>query len=461
MTKKSPDIARAEQIPLRDDTRHAAARALRERSPRSAHGLWKATAKGRDVIGMLQQSSLGRIPELVPIRYGRMLQSPFAFLRGSASIMAYDLSRTVTSGIRTQVGGDCHLMNFGEFGTPERNLVFDINDFDETLPGPWEWDLKRLVASVMVAGRHRNFSESNNRKAVLAAVRSYRTKVGEFAAMSPLQCWYSHINAEDLGSLSRTPAVRQRLATEATQARLQTGESILDKKTEVIDGQRRIKDNPPLVFHPSHLPQFDVLMRAFFHQYRLSLPDDRRHLLDRYKIKDVAMKVVGVGSVGTRCSVALFMENDHAPLFLQFKEARASVLEPYVGKSVYQYHGRRVVEGQRLMQSSSDIFLGWARHEETGVDYYIRQLRDMKNSIDIDSIALPELIDYAGFCGWAMARAHAKAGDSIAISGYLGKSDVFDLALAKFAQCYADQTDADFGVMVKAVASGRLEALKE
>jgi uncharacterized protein (DUF2252 family) len=461
MTKKTLDIPPPVRMLLPAETRHAAAKALRENSPRSAHGKWKPPSKGRDVIGMLKQSSVGRIPELVPIRYGRMLQSPFAFLRGSASIMAYDLSRTATSGIRTQVGGDCHLMNFGEFGTPERNLVFDINDFDETLPGPWEWDLKRLVASVMVAGRHRKFSENNNRKAVLAAVRSYRTKMAVFAGMSPLQCWYSHINAEDLVNLSSTPAVEQRLAAEAAQARIRTGESILAKTTEIVDGKRRIKDNPPLIFHPDHLPNFDVLMRAFFHQYRLSLPDDRRHLLDRYELTDIAMKVIGVGSVGTRCSVALFMEGEHDPLFLQFKEARSSVLEPYVGKSAYQYHGRRVVEGQRLMQSSSDIFLGWARHEETGIDYYIRQLRDMKNSIDIESIALPELIDYAGFCGWALARAHAKAGDAVAISGYLGKSDVFDLALAEFAKRYADQTEADYSVMAKAAASGRLNVLKE
>jgi uncharacterized protein (DUF2252 family) len=443
-------------IPL--EQRLAAAKAKRESCPRSIHAQIKTSSKGRDVVRMLEESSAGRIPDLVPIRYGRMAKSPFAFLRGSASIMAYDLSKTAISGIRTQIGGDCHLMNFGEFGTPERNLVFDINDFDETLPGPWEWDIKRLAASVMVAGRYRNFSEGNSKKAVLAAVSFYRNKMAEFAGMSPLRCWYSRINAEDLANLSDDPLVKQRLRTEAEQARLQTGESVLKKTAEVVDGKWRMKDNPPLVFHPHHIPHFDELMRIFFRQYRLSLPDDRRALFDRYTLRDVVMKVVGVGSVGTRCSVALFMESDKAPLFLQFKEARASVLEPYVGKSIYQYHGRRVVEGQRLMQSSSDIFLGWARHEETGIDYYVRQLRDMKNSVDIETITYPALLDYAGYCGWALARAHAKAGDPVAISGYLGKSTVFDNAMVEFAVRYADQTEKDYAVMKKAIASGRLEA---
>src|SRR5476649_2096464 len=314
-------------------------------------------------------------------------------LRGAASIMAYDLSETPTSGIRTQIGGDCHLMNFGEFGTPERNIIFDINDFDETLPGPWEWDIKRLCASIVLAGRHRGFAEADNQNAVLAAAHSYRDKMAEFAAMSPLQCWYSRIDADQLAQLSSTALVSRRLAAEVMRARSQTGEALLAKTTELVDGQRRIKDTPPLLFHPQHWPGFEKQMRTVFQRYRLTVPDDRRHLLDRYKLVDVALKVVGVGSVGTRCAVALLMNGERAPLFLQFKEARESVLAPYVGKSAYNFQGRRVVEGQRLMQSASDLFLGWARQPDSGTDYYVRQLSDMKNAIDIDAVVLPELMD--------------------------------------------------------------------
>jgi len=459
MTDPTTDDLSATEIALKTEARRAAARALRAACPRSAHGHWKVRPKGRDVVAMLEKSSAGRLADLVPIRYGRMLKSPFAFLRGAASIMAYDLSETPTSGIRTQIGGDCHLMNFGEFGTPERNIIFDINDFDETLPGPWEWDIKRLCASIVLAGRHRGFAEADNQNAVLAAAHSYRDKMAEFAAMSPLQCWYSRIDADQLAKLSSTALVSRRLAAEVMRARSQTGEALLAKTTELVDGQRRIKDTPPLLFHPQHWPGFEKQMRTVFQRYRLTVPDDRRHLLDRYKLVDVALKVVGVGSVGTRCAVALLMNDERAPLFLQFKEARESVLAPYVGKSAYNFQGRRVVEGQRLMQSASDLFLGWARQPDSGTDYYVRQLRDMKNAIDIDAVVLPELMDYARFCGWALARAHAKAGDAGAISAYLGKSDVIGHALVKFAVSYADQSEADHAVMAKAVKSGRLKAI--
>lgn len=438
--------------------RIAAGRLLRRRAPRSAHGRWKVAARGRDVIALLEESNRGRIAELLPIRYARMLASPFAFLRGAAGVMAYDLAATPVSGLRVQAGGDCHLMNFGEFGTPERNLIFDINDFDESLAGPWEWDIKRLAASVMVAARSRHFPERNCQELVHATVAAYRDKMAEFARMSPLQRWYARINAQDLVELGRTSDIRRERASQAAQARAQTDERLLHKSTVVVAGRRRIQDNPPLVYHPARAPGFEQEMRAFFQHYRHSLQNDRRLLLDQYELVDVAMKVVGVGSVGTRCAVALFMADGCDPLFLQFKEARASVLEPYHGKSPYEQAGQRIVEGQRLMQSSSDIFLGWARDADSGIDYYIRQLRDMKSSIDIDAIELPELIDYAGFCAWALARAHAKSGHPAAILGYLGQNDGFERALGNFARAYADQTEADHAALKKAVASGRLPA---
>ena len=438
--------------------RVATGKALRADTPRSSHGEWTLPGKRRNVVKLLEQSNAGRVPELVPIRYGRMLQSPFAFLRGSANVMAFDLAETPNTKLRVQSGGDSHLMNFGEFGTPERNLVFDINDFDETLPGPWEWDVKRLAASVMVAARYRNIPERNCLEAVHAAVASYRERMAEYAKMSPLDRWYARINAQDLIEQCRTEESRKKQALEATQARAQTAEHLLVKATEIVKGKRHIKDNPPLVYHPVHNPGFEDEMRSFFRNYRHTLANDRKVLLDQYELVDIAMKVVGVGSVGTRCAVALFMAHDHDPLFLQFKEARASVLEPYHGKSVYHCHGQRVVEGQRLMQSSSDIFLGWARSEESGIDYYMRQLRDMKSSVDIDTIRFPELFDYAGFCGWALARAHAKSGDPAAISGYLGNNNVFDVAVGKFAVAYADQTEVDFAALKKAVADGKINA---
>ncbi|MET3134375.1 uncharacterized protein (DUF2252 family) [Oxalobacteraceae bacterium GrIS 1.11] len=427
--------------------RLAAGRLLRQMAPRSAHGDWRPA--GRDVIALIEQSNRGRIAALLPIRYGRMLQSPFAFLRGAASVMAFDLAGTPVSGLLVQASGDCHLMNFGQFGTPERNLIFDLNDFDETLAGPWEWDIKRLAASVMVAARGRHFPESACLELVHATVASYRNRMAQLARMSPLQRWYARIDAQDLSGLPRASR-RQRVGQDDGRQ--------LDKLSTIVDGRRRIRDNPPLLYHPPRKRGFDAEMRAFFQHYRRTLPDERKVLLDQYELVDVAMKVVGVGSVGTRCAIALFMANGHDPLFLQFKEARPSVLEAYHGRSPYPHPGQRIVEGQRLMQSASDIFLGWARDPDSGIDYYIRQLRDMKSAIALDGIALPELRDYTGFCAWALARAHAKSGDPAAISGYLGTSDAFDLALGNFARAYADQTEADYASLKQAVASGRLAA---
>ncbi|MFZ6747002.1 DUF2252 domain-containing protein [Undibacterium sp. JH2W] len=429
--------------------RLAVGKALRTDVPRASHAAWKPGKKRRDILKLLEQSNKGRVEDLIPIRYGRMLQSPFAFLRGAANIMAFDLAESPVTGVKVQAGGDSHLMNFGEFGTPERNLIFDINDFDETLSGPWEWDIKRLAASVMVAARYRNFPERNCLEAVYASVASYREKMAEYAHMSPLDRWYARIDAQALVNLGRTTDIRKKRAEETAHARAQTVEHLLAKSTEIINDKHRIKDSPPLIYHPKDDLGFEDEMRNFFHLYRHTLPSDRKSLIDQFELVDVVMKVVGVGSVGTRCAVALFMAHGHEPLFLQFKEARASILEPYHGKSQFGCHGQRVVEGQKLMQSASDIFLGWARSSETGIDYYIRQLKDMKSSINIDTIQLPEFIDYAGFCGWALARAHAKSGNPAAISGYLGKSNVFDLALGEFSQAYADQTEADFETLKK------------
>ena len=438
--------------------RLAVGKALRTDIPRASHATWKPGKNKRDILALLEQSNKGRVADLIPIRYGRMAQSPFAFLRGAANIMAFDLAESPVTGVKVQAGGDSHLMNFGEFGTPERNLIFDINDFDETLSGPWEWDIKRLAASVMVAGRYRNFPERNCLEAVYSCVASYREKMTEYARMSPLDRWYARIDAQALVNLGRTTEIRKKQAEEAARTRAQTAEHMLAKSTEIINNKHRIKDSPPLIYHPKNDLGFEDEMRHFFHQYRHTLAGDKKSLIDQFELVDVVMKVVGVGSVGTRCAIALFMAHGHEPLFLQFKEARASVLEPYHGKSQFVCHGQRVVEGQKLMQSSSDIFLGWARSSETGVDYYIRQLKDMKSSINIDSIQLTEFIDYAGFCGWALARAHAKSGNPAAISGYLGKSNVFDLALGEFSQAYADQTEADFETLKKAIQNGKIMA---
>jgi uncharacterized protein (DUF2252 family) len=401
---------------------------------------------------MLQKSNRDRVPSLVPIRYGRMLQSPFSFLRGAAAIMAYDLARTPISGIRVQAGGDAHLMNFGGFATPERHLIFDVNDFDETLPAPWEWDLKRLAASVAVAGRYRGFSKRKNAQATMAAVAGYRDHMALYAPMGALELWYQRIDAAKVAELNFNSAARNL----ALAPRYPVTEHLFPKMTEAVGKMRRIKEDLPLIFRPhkgdgtiSHVPR----MLA---QYRDTLPADRRALLERFELVDVAMKVVGVGSVGTRCAVVLMMGGDDDSLFLQLKEARASVLEPYAGRSKQRNHGERVVEGQRLMQAASDLFLGWSRDPTLRVDFYVRQLRDCKTAANVDTMDFPHLLDYAHHCGAALARAHAKAGDAAAISGYIGRSDTLDRALAAFAEKYADQSERDFALLKAAAKSGRI-----
>ncbi len=432
-------------------------KALRRQVPRSAQAGWKVETKGRDLITMLRQTDRDRIQALVPNRYGRMQQSPFAFVRGSAVIMAFDLSRTPTTGIRVQACGDCHLMNFGAFATPERRVIFDINDFDETLPAPWEWDIERLAASIMVAGRYRGFAERQCSEAVLAAVRAYRENLAEYAGWPELQVWYARIDAEQMvAKASKAKPSGSRNGADAGAAAANMSARLLPKLTEVIDGRRRIKDEPPLVYHPRHEGAFSREVRAAIQRYRRSLPPERRALVDHYEVIDVAMKVVGVGSVGTFCAVALLQADVDDPLFLQIKQVRPSVLEPYAGKSAYRNQGERVVVGQRLMQSASDMFLGWSRIGQPPVDIYFRQLRDMKVSVNLDTLPLAGFINYAHYCGWALARAHAKTGDAAMISGYLGCNDAFDEAIRRFARTYADQTEKDHATLVKAVKSGRI-----
>jgi uncharacterized protein (DUF2252 family) len=436
--------------------RLAKGKTLRHRTPRSSHAHWEPAPDRPDPVALLETSSQGRVPELIPIRYGRMLPSPFTLFRGSAAAMAFDLAATPTTGIHVQLCGDCHLLNFGGFGTPERNFIFDLMDFDETLPGPWEWDVKRLAASALVAGRAIGISKSNCEEATLACVRSYRQRMNEFAAMHTLDRWYAHIDGKAIVDLMRGRESRRR---EQRLAKVypHTAEHLLPKITEVVAGQRRFRDNPPLIVHTPHGDQFEQEVRQFLARYRETLQDDRRILLSRYQMVDLAMKVVGVGSVGTRCAILLLMAGADDALILQYKEAGPSVLESFVGKSKYHTHGQRVVCGQRLLQSASDLFLGWSTDVEKR-DFYFRQLRDMKTTVQIEGMSASQLIQYAAMCGWALARGHAKAGDPALISGYLGRRDSFDRAVAVFARTYADQTERDHAAMVQAVRSGRLVA---
>ncbi len=426
-------------------------KALREKAPRSSHAEWQPRGKGVDIVAMLEASNRRRVPALVPIRYGRMLVSPFAFLRGAAVVMAYDLSRTPVSGIRVQACGDSHLMNFGGFATPERHLVFDLNDFDETLPAPWEWDLKRLAISVMVAGQHLSFPKSRCEDATSASVRVYREAMARYAGLGALEMWYQRIDASTVAELS---LALRRGAPEAPRHPMMG--HLFPKLTKILGGRRKIRDEPPLVFHPKKRDRIVDHVRRFIISYRSTLSDDHKALLDRYQLVDIAVKVVGVGSVGTRCAVALFMARNDDPLFLQIKEAGVSVLEPFAGRSRYHNHGQRVVEGQRLLQSASDIFLGWSRIPDIGSDYYVRQLRDCKTAASVEEMDFDHFSDYVCHCGEALARAHAKAGNAAAICGYLGKRDSFDLAVVRFSRAYADQTERDYETLKKAANAGRI-----
>lgn len=440
--------------------RKAAGKALRDNCPRRSNAVWKAPGNRRDPVELLVQSNKDRIQDLIPIRYGRMMHSPFAFYRGAAAIMAADLAITPTSGIRVQACGDCHLMNFGGFGTPERRIIFDINDFDETLPAPWEWDLKRLAVSFVIAGRNNGLKEAESRKAALRCIQSYHEHMHCYAEISALEMWYQRMDnmVARIKSRKWKKIVEKQIAKAATRT---VAEHDFPKLVRVKNGQVRIKDNPPLVFHQRGVgtEDYNRLIEDALRCYRESLPDDLKALLDRYQVKDVAVKVVGVGSVGTRCAIALIMTVDDEPLFLQLKEAHESALAPYAGRSVYSNNGQRVVAGQRLMQAASDIFLGWT--EQLGRHFYVRQLRDVKIEPLVEVFDSGALADYGEWCGWALARAHAKSGDAATISGYLGNSSRFDDAVLNFAVAYADQNERDYQALLEAIRVGKIEVLHE
>ena len=456
--------------PLSRVERRALGKTTRAKVPLDAHTVFEP-APDRDPVGLLLAQADTRVPELVPIRHGRMLVSPFTFFRGAALPMAADLAGTPTSGLRVQLCGDAHLANFGGFASPGRRLVFDVNDFDETLPGPFEWDVKRLAASLVVAGRDNDFTDQDCRRVVLAGVRSYRTAMREFARMPLLDVWYAHLEVEEaVAKLESHLAKRGRKLTEKAMAKARTRDSLqaLGKLTTVVDGQRRIASDPPLIVPVEELftdtdtdalyAQLNDLLDAYAH----TLQSDRRHLIQQFTLVHAARKVVGVGSVGTRAWILLLEAgDDQEPLFLQAKEAQTSVLADYCGQSQYANEGERVVAGQHLMQAASDIFLGWER--TTGADgierdFYVRQLRDWKLSAPIEQMAPAGMRAYAGLCGWTLARAHARSGDRIALAAYLGKSDAFDVAIADFARAYADQNEADHAALARAVADGLAEA---
>ena len=436
-------------------------KALRDKCPRSSQGEWKPRSKSNDIVALLRESDADRIPGLIPLKYQRMSVSPFTFFRGSAIIQARDLAKTNVSGVIVRACGDCHLANFGAFASPERRFIFDINDFDETFPGPWEWDIKRLGASLVLAARDRSFSRSKASEAVRAAAASYRERMAEYAGMQLLERYYAAVTVEAIEEYFRTDAdMLARLARKSKKARSQNSEAVVPKLTTVIDGRQRIKDDPPVLYHLQGFTRnFEKQRERFVEGYKQSLQADRRLLYESYHYQDAAMKVVGVGSVGTRCAISLLLADDDDPLFLQFKEARRSVLEPPRGKSRYANQGYRVVEGQRLMQAASDIFLGWSRTRTH--DFYVRQLRDMKVSAEVETFKPSTLVAYATMCGWALARAHAKTGDAATISGYLGKTDAFDQAIGKFALAYADQTERDHAALKAAAKSGRIKVLIE
>jgi uncharacterized protein (DUF2252 family) len=453
------------------EERVARGKAARREVPRSSHAGFTPSEHRPDPVALLEHQAESRVPELVPIRYGRMLVSAFTFYRGAALIMAADLAGTPRSGITTQVCGDAHLMNFGVFASPERRMEFGLNDFDETYPGPWEWDVKRLAASFAIAGRDNGFSLKERTKVLLALLEGYRTGMHEFAAMTNLAVWYSHIDVEaDMKELERDvdPAARKRAEANVAKARTRDSLQAFDKLTHVVDGERRILSSPPLVmpideiFKGMERDQIFDMVRAVVRSYRRTLQSDRRHLLEEFRVADVARKVVGVGSVGTRAWIVLMLGRDDTdPLFLQAKEAQASVLENFVGHSDRRSHGERVVHGQHLMQASSDIFLGWDHAQGADGaerDFYVRQLRDWKGAALVDTMSPATMALYGRLCASALVRAHARSGDRIAIASYLGSSDAFDRALVEFSEAYADQNERDYDALVQAEKDGRITA---
>jgi uncharacterized protein (DUF2252 family) len=453
--------------------RAARGKMARAEVPRTSHAEFDPPADRPDPIALLEEQGKVRLPELVPVRYGRMMVSPFTYYRGAALPMASDLATTPASGLAVQACGDAHLSNFGIFGAPDRRLVFDVNDFDETLPGPWEWDVKRLAASLEVAGRDNGYADKERREIVTATAAGYRQAMRSFAGMNGLDVWYARADIDQLRTeLSAQVKARQRKALDKGIAKARTRDSMQEvaKLTHLVDGQPRIIADPPLLVPAEQLAENKQQWETFRSQiadliakYRRTLETDRRYLLEQYDYCDLARKVVGVGSVGTRCWIILMLGRDNSdPLFLQVKEAEESVLSRFVGTSKYANQGQRVVAGQRLMQAASDIFLGWV-HIVAGLDgrdrdFYVRQLRDWKFSVDISTMVPAGMRVYGQLCGWTLARAHARSGDRIAIASYLGNSDVFDKAIAQFAVAYADQNEKDHDALVDAVKSGRIMA---
>ena len=471
MTAVDRHESRLERISGTVAERVARGKQARRDVPRRSNAGFTPAPDRRDPISVLEDQASSRVPELLPIRYGRMASSPFAFFRGAAAIMAMDLAPLPTSGLRVQACGDAHLANFGIYNSPDRRLVFDLNDFDETLPGPWEWDLKRLVASLVVAGRHNGFDDDVNADIVRDTVQHYRTSMAAFGGMTNLHLWYARLEVDSLLEAvrsRRSPAQLKRMQRDGARIAGRDNAQAFAKLTEVVDGRARFRSEPPLV-----VPIDELLgdiggewihreAQRMLDEYSSTLEDDRRHLVLQYRFEDLARKVVGVGSVGTRAWFALLLGRDGAdPLLLQFKEAQESVLEPYLGASQYDQHGHRVVAGQRLMQAASDIFLGWYRG--VGIDgvertFYARQLRDGKGSVDLLNLEPGSMRIYAEMCAWTLARAHARSGARIAIASYVGTSRVLDDALADFAVAYAHQNERDHAALVAAIDSGRIVA---
>jgi uncharacterized protein (DUF2252 family) len=463
------------------DERRAQGKVARERTPPSSHAGWAPATDRPDPVGLLEEQNLTREPDLVPVRHGRMLVSPFTFYRGAAKIMAADLDGTPTAGLQVQLCGDAHLANFGAFASPERLLLFGLNDFDETLPGPFEYDLKRMAASFTIAGRNNGFTRADTQAATLASVAAYREAMAGFAAMGTMDVWYARLDEDQLLKAIRTAAKasggqaktakRAKKKAEKALAKAHTRDSLqaLSKLGELVDGRYRIVSQPPIVVPARELEatfglsadEIERLIHEQFRRYRATLRDDQRKLLERFQVVDMARKVVGVGSVGTRAFIVLLQGRDqHDPLFLQVKEATASVLEGHLPKSRYQQHGERVVQGQRMLQAASDIYLGWTRGRDADRYFYWRQLRDMKGSADVEAMVPIGLSFYAQICGWTLARAHARSGDPVAIAEYLGEDDQFDRAITDFSSRYADQNERDYQALAEAVRSSRLAAVE-
>ena len=441
--------------------RYEVGRALRVACPREMHSEFTLNRDDRpDVIELLRASDHGKIKHLVPIRYGRMLVSPFAFFRGTAAIMATDLDDTPTTGYAVQSCGDCHLFNFGAFATPERNVIFDINDFDETYPAPWEWDIKRLATSFVIASHNNGHSPTEARAAALQVVRAYRDKMRELAEMPALKAWYSYLDYEELIETTVDDQLKRRRKKILAKSLQRNPLDEYVKLAHVIDGMPRIKDNPPLIFHEESSEKRERGIKYLIESYRESLPLERRIILDRYELVDHAVKVVGVGSVGTYCAIGLFFASENDPLFLQIKEATPSVLAPYVESVHFESEGARVVFGQRLMQAASDIFLGHAIGDRGG-QFYVRQLRDVKIKPLVEIFTPFNMLNFGSTCGWALARAHARSGDPAIISGYIGKGDAFPKAIVTFADAYSKQNESDYKLLLEAIDEGKIEAFSE